>query len=193
MKKKILDPQNLALIVICISTNLTIGFIIASVKLPFYLDSIGTVLATAVGGLYIGILTGILSVIIGSLYTPTLWAYTLTAITIAVYTNVVKKIGFLTSLIPTILLGLGLGVVCAIVSAPITTYLWSGVSLSGADAITAFFNALGKNLLDSVIFGGLSTDPIDKTVTSIVCYEIIRRFPLKSLFQHKLEINNKLR
>jgi len=183
MKKKILDPQNLALIVICISTNLTIGFIIASVKLPFYLDSIGTVLATAVGGLYIGILTGILSVIIGSLYTPTL----------AVYTNVVKKIGFLTSLIPTILLGLGLGVVCAIVSAPITTYLWSGVSLSGADAITAFFNALGKNLLDSVIFGGLSTDPIDKTVTSIVCYEIIRRFPLKSLFQHKLEINNKLR
>ncbi len=62
----------LARIVICVGLNLGIGFIVATMKLPFYLDSVGTVLATALGGLWSGIICGLLSVIIGSAYTPTL-------------------------------------------------------------------------------------------------------------------------
>jgi len=66
--------RNLALVLICIVLNLGIGLIVTTLKLPFYLDSIGTVLATALGGLGAGIIAGVLSVVIGSAYTPTLWA-----------------------------------------------------------------------------------------------------------------------
>ena len=169
----------LALIVVCAGLNLGIGFIVSTVKLPFYLDSVGTVLATMLGGVWAGIACGLLAVLIGSAYTPTLWAYAGTAVAIAVYVSVVSHAGYLRRLLPTILLGLGMGVITAIVSAPVTTYLWKGVSLSGADALTAFFSATGETLVNSVVLGGLSTDPIDKLVTSLVAFTLLRRIPQK--------------
>jgi energy-coupling factor transport system substrate-specific component len=169
--------EYLALIVVCISINIGIGFIVSAFKLPFYLDSIGTILATFLGGPLIGIATGVLSVVIGSIYTPTLWAYAITAICIAVFTWATIKLGYLRTLLATILGGIGLGIATAIVSAPITTYLFGGVSLAGADAFTAYFAATGKTLLDSVVLGGLATDPVDKLFTSLIVYVLLKRIP----------------
>jgi energy-coupling factor transport system substrate-specific component len=167
----------LALVVVGAGLNLGIGFIVATIKLPFYLDSIGTVLATALGGVWAGVFCGLLAVIAGSAYTPTLWAYAGTAIIIAAYVSVVRRVGYLDRILPTLVGGFGLGIVTAITSAPVTTYIWKGVSLSGADALTSFFSATGQTLFDSVIFGGLSTDPIDKVITSIVAFSLLRRIP----------------
>jgi energy-coupling factor transport system substrate-specific component len=169
--------KKISLVVVGAALNLGVGFIVASLKLPFYLDSVGTVLVTGIAGLIPGAACGLLSVLIGSAYTPTLWAYAGTAIAISAYVSAVKRIGYLQRLLPTFLLGCGLGVVSAIVSAPVTTYLWKGVSLSGADAITSFFSATGKVLLDSVILGGIATDPIDKLFTSLIAFALIKRIP----------------
>ncbi len=170
-------PKFLALVVVGAGLNLGVGFIVATIKLPFYLDSIGTVLATSLGGLWAGVSCGLLAVIVGSAYTPTLWAYAGTAIIIAAYVSVVRRVGYLDKILPTLLGGFGLGIVAAIISAPVTTYIWKGVSLSGADALTSFFSATGQTLLDSVILGGLSSDPIDKVITSIVAFALLRRTP----------------
>lgn len=170
-------PEVLALIAVCAVTNLSVGFIVAAFKLPFYLDSIGTVLAAAMGGPMIGIATAVVSVLVGSLYTPTLWAYVLTGVAIALYTAVCVRLGYLRSLGATIAWGLGLGVIAAIVSAPVTAYLWGGVSFTGSDAITAYFRVLGKTVLDSVLLSGLSTDPVDKLFTSLIAYAVLRRLP----------------
>ena len=167
----------LALIVVCIGLNLGIGFIVTTIKAPLYLDSIGTVLAAALGGLWAGIACGVISVIVGSVYTPTLWAYAGTMTAIALYVALVRPFGYLSRLLPTALFGIGLGVVCAIVSAPVTTYLWKGASLSGADAVTTFFSAKGATLLVSVILTGLAVDPIDKLVTSLIAFALITRIP----------------
>lgn len=176
-KKRRSTPEYLALIVVCISLNLGIGFIVSALKLPFYLDSIGTILATCLGGPLVGIATGVLSVLIGSIYTPTLWAYALTAVSIALFTWLAMRLGYQRTIIATIIGGLCLGVVSAIISAPITTYLFGGVSLAGADAVTAFFSAMGQTLLNSVILGGLATDPIDKLFTSIIVFILLKRIP----------------
>lgn len=175
--KKRSKPEYLALIAVCISINIGIGFIVSALKLPFYLDSIGTILATFLGGPLAGIVTGILSVVIGSIYTPTLWAYAITAVCVAVFTSATIKLGYLRTLLATILGGIVLGIVTAIVSAPITTYLFGGVSLAGADAFTAFFAATGQTLLNSVVLGGLATDPVDKLFTSLIVYMLLKRIP----------------
>jgi energy-coupling factor transport system substrate-specific component len=171
----------LAIIVVCIGLNLGIGFIVNTMKLPLYLDSIGTVLATALGGLWSGIICGVLSVIIGSAYTPTLWAYAGTMVAIALYVSLVRPVGYLSKLLPTALFGIGLGIVCAVISAPVTTYIWKGVSLSGSDAVTAFFSAKGVTLLMSVILASLATDPIDKLATSLVAFALLSRVPARFL------------
>jgi energy-coupling factor transport system substrate-specific component len=173
--KRFFAWRNLALVVICIVLNLGIGLIVSKLKLPIYLDSIGTVVATGLGGLWSGIACGVLSVIIGSVYTPTLWAYAGTMVVIAIYVSLVSSFGYLGKLARTALFGIGLGIVCAIVSAPVTTYIWKGASLSGTDAVAAFFSAKGMTLLVSVILGNLATDPIDKLITSLVALAIVRR------------------
>lgn len=175
--QKTWTSHSLALVVVCAALNLGLGFLVAAVKLPFYLDSIGTVLATAIGGLPIGVATGLLSVVVGSTYTPTLWAYAGTAVAVAIYVSAVRRLGYLDSWLPTFFGGLGLGVLSAILSAPVTAYLWGGVSLAGADFVTAYFKAVGQTLLDSVILGGLATDPVDKIVTSLVAFAVLQRVP----------------
>ena len=62
----------LALVVVCAALNIGIGSIVSTLKLPFFLDSIGTVLATVLGGAWAGIVTALLGTVIGSAVTPTL-------------------------------------------------------------------------------------------------------------------------
>lgn len=176
-------PERLAVIAVCIAVNLGIGFVVSALKLPFFLDSIGTLLATAIGGLAVGMIVGVLTVLIGSLYIPTLWAYALTAIAIAVYTHWTMKAGFLRRLAPTALWGVGLGVVAAVFSAPVTAYVWKGVSLAGPDAIAAFLLATGNTILESVAAASLATDPIDKLVTALIAFALIRRLPSSVKFR----------
>lgn len=177
--KLLSDWRFLVLISACVCVNLGIGFVINRFNLPFYLDSIGTVLATALGGLWWGIACGLLSMIIGSAYIPTLWAYSGTVLAIALYVWLVRPFGYLNKLLPTVLFGVGLGVLCAFISAPITTYIWKGVSLAGTDAITAFLSAKGMTLLVGVILANLAVDPIDKLVTSLVAFAVLGCLPAR--------------
>jgi energy-coupling factor transport system substrate-specific component len=169
--------QKLALIVVGLTLNLGMGFLVSALKLPFYLDTIGTILVTYYGGLDVGIVVAVATMSLGSLYSPTDWAYIPTAVTVAVYVRVTKPLGYLTKTIPTALLGIGLGVLCALVSAPITVFAFGGMSTAGADYLTAAFHAMGKTIANSVVLGGLASDPVDKLFTSLIALAIIRRMP----------------
>jgi energy-coupling factor transport system substrate-specific component len=99
----------LALLALCVGLNLGIGLLVAAVKLPLYLDSVGTVLASAVGGRWAGVIRGLCSSIVASAYTPTQWAYAGTMLAIAVYVMLTGPLGYLDKLLPTALFGVGLG------------------------------------------------------------------------------------
>ena len=62
-----LNSTALALIPLAIAINIAIGQLVAVLKLPLYLDSIGTVLTGALLGPWVGLLTGALSNIIWTL------------------------------------------------------------------------------------------------------------------------------
>ena len=62
-----LNSTALALIPLAIAINIAVGQIVQTLKLPLYLDSIGTVLVGALLGPWIGLLTGALSNVIWTL------------------------------------------------------------------------------------------------------------------------------
>ena len=108
------------------------------------MDSIGTFVAAALGGWFYGAAAGILSVAIAAIaITPTAPAYAGTAIVIALCVSILVRYRFLKSFPITIVGGLIVGLFAAIVSAPVTTYLYGGVSLAGADVVTAFLKQWG--------------------------------------------------
>lgn len=171
----------LALIVVCAGLNIGIGSVVAALKLPIFLDSIGTILATVLGGVWAGIATALIGTTLGSAFAPNLWAYSGTAIAIAVYTFFARRAGYTRKLLHTILLGIVLGVVCALLSAPVTTYVWKGVTLSGADALVPFLVAAGNQLLTSTVLSGLANDPLDKLAQSLIVYALLQRVPSRWL------------
>jgi energy-coupling factor transport system substrate-specific component len=76
--------------------------------------------------------------------------------------------------------GLLCGIVSAIISAPISSIVFSGVTGSGTDLLVAAFKKAGDDLGTAVLKQGLLSDPIDKTVTYFVVFAILgalsRRF-----------------
>jgi uncharacterized membrane protein len=68
--KKEFSTRTLVLIPIAIAINIAIGELVVRLKLPVYLDSIGTVLVGAIAGPWAGALTGALTNLIWGLFNP---------------------------------------------------------------------------------------------------------------------------
>lgn len=68
--KKEFTTRTLVLIPIAIAINIAIGELVVRLKLPVYLDSIGTVLVGALAGPWAGALTGALANLIWGLFNP---------------------------------------------------------------------------------------------------------------------------
>ena len=67
VKTRDLTTTTLALMAVAIAINIGVGSLITALKLPIYLDSIGTVLVGALAGPWAGALTGLLSNLIWSI------------------------------------------------------------------------------------------------------------------------------
>jgi len=158
--------------------NVSIGYLVNILKLPLYLDSIGTILISVLCGWQYGVVVGLSALVVMTLTAvPTVIAYAGTAIVIAIISAAFARFGFLKDIKITIVGGLVIGLTATMVSVPVTTFLYGGVSLAGSDAITTFFRATGMPVWESALFGSLITDPIDKIITSLICLTLVRSLP----------------
>jgi energy-coupling factor transport system substrate-specific component len=161
-----------------IALNLVAGQIVAILKLPLYLDSIGTVLVGALCGPWPGLLTGVMSnLIAGIIFNPIVAFFAPTAGIIGLVSGYLASKGFFKKLWLVILGGIIQGIIAALVSAPITAYVFGGITLAGTDFIVAYFRAIGKTLFESAFLSGMASDPVDKTMTYIIVFMMIKSSP----------------
>jgi energy-coupling factor transport system substrate-specific component len=73
------------------------------------------------------------------------------------------------------------GILAAIVSAPISAYLFGGVMMAGTDFLVLYFRSVGNTLLNSVFYQGLTSDPVDKLITYLLVFFITRSLPRRLL------------
>jgi Cobalt uptake substrate-specific transmembrane region len=74
--------------------------------------------------------------------------------------------------------GLTTGLVAAAISAPIAAGLFGGVTGAGTDALIALFRTLGLGVLQSAFAQGLTSDPLDKTISYTIVYAILVALPI---------------
>jgi hypothetical protein len=254
------DTRTIVLMPIAIAINIVLGQTVGqALKIPLYLDSIGTILVGALAGPIPGALTGLLAnliwtfVLAGTPFgSPYAWPYAIVAAEIGLLAGVFGYYGFfrsrprtsmprlLTGLVvaAAILVGLvfygvlpfyatgftffgdtsnidplfvGLawviaggivlalialavqlfvkrdlgvayfvvggaicGVISALISAPISAFVFGGVTGSGADILVAAFQQAGSSLIQAVFQQGLLQDPIDKTIEFIVAFLLLQ-------------------
>jgi energy-coupling factor transport system substrate-specific component len=162
------------LIPVAIALNLTIGQIVLVLKLPVYLDSIGTVLVAVICGPWAGALTGALSnVIAGFILDPGWFPWFPVAAAIGATAGMMASIGYFKSWWKVVVTGFVIALVATIVGTPINIAVYGGISASGSSIITAFLLETGKSVLAAVLTTNFIAEPIDKISTSLLAFAII--------------------
>jgi energy-coupling factor transport system substrate-specific component len=166
----------------CIALNLTVGQVTAGLKIPLYLDSLGTILAAILVGPLSAILTGSAANILAAAFgNPTMMFFIPVVVVIGLFTALIARLGWFRQLPLVVVGGILQGILAAVVSAPISAYLFSGITLGGTDFLVLYFRSVGHTLLESVFYQGLSSDPADKTISYLIVFFLVRNFPASLL------------
>ncbi len=174
-----------ALVPVMVGVNLVIGQLVSFLKLPLYLDSIGIIVTAVLAGPMWGALVGTLTAIIGGLViNPTLPWYVGTGFLIGVTAGLLARWKWFTRAWKVVVSGIIIGLVAALASAPITAYLFGGITFSGVDVITAFLRATGQSLITAAFLSGIASDPVDKVIASIIAWTVLRGLPRRVLVRY---------
>ncbi len=166
-----------ALIPLAIAINIVIGEIVTLLKLPLYLDSIGTVLVGVLVGPWAGAATGGLANIIWGLFRAVPLPFAVVAIVIGLLAGLFARLGWFKRIYLVPIAGLLTGLVAALLSAPLSAFIFGGVTGGGTDALVAAFRAYGATLLQASTFQGLAADPLDKLISFVIVYFIVVALP----------------
>ena len=180
--KTTLNTATIVLIPACIGINY-LGKLFASLlKLPLWLDSIGTCIGACLGGPIIGAICGAANNLIYGLTTGdniTL-IYALTSLGIGFVVGILARLGFMASFPKSLITACGGGIAAVVISTPLNILFWGGttgnvwgVALFAATQAAGLPVALGS-FLDEVV-----VDVPDKLLTLIVVFLILKGLPKK--------------
>lgn len=176
----------IVLIPVAIGVNYVGKLIAAALKLPLWLDSIGTVLAAMLAGPWVGAISGAANnVIFGLTADPISFWYLITSIAIGFVVGYMAFTGWVSSFGRAVGLGLIVGIVATVVSTPINVILWEGQTGNvWGDALYAYLVGSGWPIWLASFLDELVVDIPDKLATVIVSYLILRALPerLATLF-----------
>jgi energy-coupling factor transport system substrate-specific component len=172
--KKDFTTMTWVLIPVAIAINMAIGQIVALVKLPVYLDSIGTVLVGALAGPWAGALTGTLSNIIwGLVINPSALPWFPVALFIGFVAGWCAIGGLFKNWWKVAITGFLISLTAAIASTPIAVWLYGGITDSGSAFITAYLIQTGRGIIESVFATNFLVEPVDKITTALLAFAII--------------------
>lgn len=176
----------LAFVPLAIAINVGIGAIVKALSLPLYVDSVGTILATLLLGWRYGALVGILGFVITSIFINPLAIFFIgTQVAIAIYVHFMAKMGWFKNILKATISGIGLGLVAAIVSAPVIIIVFGGATGNGAALIVSFFVKMGNQIINSIFLAGFTIEPIDKGLQVLLAIFILKSIPVSLLKEFK--------
>ncbi|PLR86740.1 ECF transporter S component [Bacillus canaveralius] len=161
-------------------------------KLPLWLDSIGTVLASMLAGPIIGALAGAINnIIYGLTLDPISFVYAISSIAIGLAVGILFYKGLISSWSQAAVAGLIVGLVATVVSTPINVGFWGGQTGNvWGDALYAIILAKTDSIWLASFLDELVVDVPDKLMVVLISYGIFRGLPQNVV--HLYDNNHKL-
>ncbi|WP_342430016.1 ECF transporter S component [Neobacillus sp. FSL H8-0543] len=185
---------SLILIPIGIAINIVGGVIAGQLKLPIFMDSIGTVIIAIIAGPLIGGITGLsTNVVLGLMHGDVLgMAFGLVNMTTGIIVGFMAKHGKFRNWIHLVIATLLLTLSNSLIAAPIVVFLYGGVSGAGIDLVVAGFLAAGQDIFSSAFVARLPVNLIDKGIAVIIAFLILLKLPdnMKNLMPPKKTKNS---
>ncbi len=178
-EKKLRSNYAMVLIPLCVAINIVGGLIANQLKLPVYLDCIGTCLSAIIVGPVLGIVTAVVTQIICAIINAEIapLIFALVQIAVAIIVGVAAQKNFLSKWWHIVPLSIITAVIAALVAAPVSTFLFGGVRGQGADFIIAGLMATGQSVFSSSFIASLGTNIADKAMALVICFIIMKRLP----------------
>lgn len=194
-KAKTWSTITLAMIPICLAINYVGAQIAIALKLPMYLDVIGSIMMGAICGPIPGVVLGALSSAINSLSEPTAIAYIPVTVACGLVAGLLGKAGFMKQLWKSLIAGFVLAVAAVAISSPITAFLYGGISGTGNDVIVLGLQAAGMGLLPATLIATLITEFFDKHLSCWVVFFVVKalsdrqlsKFPLGYIYMRTVD------
>jgi energy-coupling factor transport system substrate-specific component len=183
------STKSLVLIPISVGINLVGGMIASSLKLPLFLDMIGTILSAALGGPWVSALVGLLTNIFLALVSnPVYLPYSLVSIGSGLVAGFMIRAGLFKKWWGIILTWLAVTLVSVIVASTITVVLFGGATgATGSSVLTATLIAATQNIVQSVVASAFIENLIDRAIAFAVAFIMLKRIPKRFLSQYSVD------
>jgi energy-coupling factor transport system substrate-specific component len=181
------STKALVLIPICAGINLVGGAIAAGLKLPVFLDMIGTVVAAALAGPWVAATVGLITNIFLALVSnPVYLPYAAVSILVALVTGYMIRAGSFKSIWGVVLTCLAATAVSVVSASTVTVFVFGGATgATGSSAVTAGLIATMGSIWKGVITSALIENLIDRAIAFAVAYIILKRIPKRFISQYQ--------
>lgn len=154
--------------------NVVGAFIAASLKLPIFIDTIGTFLSAFLFGPLAGVLTGLATSLINGL---TFDPYSLYFMPVQIIVGLIAGICYKKELFKgksSILGTVIVTVTGSIVASFISAYVFGGITSSGTSFIVMYLKETGVNIVSSVFSTQILFDLLDKSIAVFIVLTLIK-------------------
>jgi len=179
---------------VAIALNAVVGQLVGNVlKLPLYVDSIGTVLVGVLAGPFAGLVTGVLSNVVWGLALPNAAStipFAITSAVIGLLAGFAGSRGVFAARrgarggVLVAITGFLVGLVAAVISAPIAYLVYGGSTGGGTDVLVAVFRNFTDSAFTATLLQAGVSDPLDKMIVFLLVWSILLALPasVKLLF-----------
>ena len=189
-----LNTAALVLIPAAVGINYIGKLFAGLLKLPLWLDAIGTVLAALLGGPIVGAICGAINnIIYGLTMDPISFVYALSSIGIGIVVGVLARVDKTKGIKGILVLGTIVIIVSVIISTPINMIFWGGQTGNvWGDAVFAWCIAHNVPAFLASALDELVVDIPDKFATIFISYAIFKGLPQKliALYNNDSEIQH---
>lgn len=188
------NTATLVLIPAAIGINYLGKLFAGLLKLPLWLDSIGTCLAAVLAGPIVGAICGAANnIIYGLTMDPISTVYALTNIAIGIVVGILSYYGFMKNIKVSIITALITGLAAVVVSTPLNMIFWGGTTGNvWGDALYAWSVASNIPVWIASALDEIVVDVPDKIAVIIIVFLINKSLPksLITLYQNGDEVQS---
>lgn len=180
------STKSLVLIPIAVGINLIGGTLCSTLKLPLFLDMIGTMVVACLSGPWVAALTGFLTnVFLALVANPVNLPYAVVSVLCGLVVGYMVKAGLFKKWWGVLIVWVVVTLVNAVSASLITVFVFSGATgINGTSVLTATLVVAMKNIFASVFSSSIIENLLDKGIAVSVAYFIVKKVPKRFLSQY---------
>ena len=188
-----LPTSSLVLIPIAVGINLLGNLIVSTLKLPIYLDLVGTTIAGAIGGGVTAVIVAILSSTFQGLFiNPIYFPFMIVSIANALIIGFSAKKGLFSSFKKAIIPWLIIVVASTITASFVSIVVFGGITgATGSSVLTAAFIGATQNIVKAVVSSTIIVEIADKAIAVFAAVVVLKKIPDRMLHQSLRKLDEK--